>query len=423
MDIEFDPERCAELHNALLARTYESTLHATRFFERNMISRINHEIPSVVPWLFQVSEEAPNPLDLPIHRFFSNINTYHPPGHSYSDSPLSGGLKQPEPRRFYHSFPKDSNQERRIILLYPGNVQKEAENGGLFLDLDTYMAIWARLEWEQDIPHDSRAWLPLQLALELNLVLWDRGKYYWNGGHLDIRSWTQRDLGDALHAWETLIQAIHNRLPAESSAAVAWKDPLPAALLDESQISPFAQAFLQNAKRPPFTHVAPGLTTFDEQSYGALMRAETPTASFRFRMSWLGLDPDQGPSLILPAAVSVPSIPQSPPPPGDEDFDRPWGHGRYTIGRKAGLYTGFSSTHGDNAILITAEGRAGDQPIKFAFPRPWGNDQLLTFADMFGLWTWYVNEELWEVDGDGVSTPHSWFTRDDTEEHRKVYWG
>ncbi|KAI9147049.1 hypothetical protein HJFPF1_13080 [Paramyrothecium foliicola] len=431
MDVEFNPERCAVLHNKLLAKTYESIPNASQHFERNMISRVREAIPDAVEGLLEVPEEVAESFtaeDLPFYRFFSKIDSYKPEVRPLLELPLTGELKQPDPTWFYHSLLEDSDDERHIILLYPDNVLPEPQDGGLFLDLGTWMVTWARPTTPKDIPEDIEAWVPLELALRKGLEMWDRGKYYWDGEPLDrssrllIRSWTQRDLGEAIKTWETLLQAIQGRLPTETATATTWEDPLPADLVDEFQISPFAKAFLKAARRPPFTYVAPGLTAFTDSYFGELMRSETANAPRRAEIARIDLEPDAWPSLILPVAAHLGSITRDPRPPGDQFFDKPWGYGRYTIARTAGLYTGILREDGDTTLLITVEGKADDQPIRFAFPRPWGNYRTLTFAEMFDLWAHYVTQGLWKIDEHGVATSHNWFTQDDTVDERRLYW-
>lgn len=429
MDVEFNPERCAELHNKLLAKTYESVPDAARQFERNMIARVRAEIPEAATWLLEVAEEDAGSFameDLAFHLFFSRIDTYHSADRYLSDVPLSGELKQPDPKWFYHRRLEDSDDERHIILLYGDNVLHEPMDGGLFLDLDTWMVTWARLQGAKDIPEDQEAWVPLELALRKGLDMWDRGKYYWDMDPADrdsrllLRSWTNRDLNDAVQTWETLLEAINSRLPSGTTSA--YRGPLPSDLVDEFQISPFAKAFLKAAKRPSFTYVAPGLTTFTDQAFALLMRSETPDAPRRHHISKIGLELDEWPSLIIPAAPSIGPIPENPPPPGDRFFDKPWGYGRFMVARTAGLYTDLLRENGDATLMVTAEGKTDRQPVRFAYPRPWGHDRSLTFGEMFDLWTHYVIEGLWEVGVDGVVTPHSWFTEMGTEDARKVYW-
>jgi len=290
------------------------------------------------------------------------------------------------------------------------------------------MVTWARLEGSQ-IPTDLEAWVPLELALRKGLEMWDRQKYYWDGDPTDrnsairLRSWTARDLDEALQAWDMLLDAIQSRLPPGSvrQAESVWGKPLPPELVDEFKLSPFAMAFLKAAKRPPFTYVAPGMTTFNQETFSMLMRAELPDAPRQREIARIGLEPDEWPSLVLPAASTVQLIPQNPSPPGDVFFDKPWGCGRFVIARKAGLYTNLLREDGDSTFFITAEGRVN--PINYRYQRPWGHPRHLTFAEMFELWTYYIQEGLWEVGHDGVSTPHSWFTDSGSAEARAVYWG
>lgn len=428
MDVEFNPERCAELHNKLLARTYESISDLSQHLQRNMIARVRAEIPEAATWLLEVADEDAESFameDLPFHRFFSRLDIYDPPERYLSDVPLSGEFKQPDPKWFYHRALEDD--ERHIILLYGDNVLPEPMDGGLFLNLDTWLVTWTRPQSGGDVPEDLEAWVPLELALRKGLEMWDRGKYYWDmdpsdrSSSLLLRPWTARDLDEAVQTWEKLLEAITRRAPLGISTT--YQDPLPSDLVDEFQISPFAKAFLKAAKRPSFTYVAPGLTTFTNEAFRLLMGSEGPDAPRRREISRIGLEPDEWPSLLIPVASSIGSIPENPPPPGDGFFDKPWGYGRYTIARTAGLYTDFLRENADATLMVTAEGKTDRQPVGCGYPRPWGHHRSLTFAEMFDLWTHYVTEGIWEVAIDGIATPHSWFTDPDTRDTRRVYWG
>ena len=425
MDVEFDPDRCAELHNQLFAKTLEHIPGAVEQVERNMIARVREEIPEEATWLLEVDEEYADlfsPEDLPFYQFFSQINTYK----ASEMFPLSGEFMQPVPRWFYSKYYADEDDERNIILLYPDYVEETSMDGGLFLDLDTWRVTWERLDMCRGLPRDEEAWVPLELALRKSLDVWERGKYEWSEpgryARINIRSWTPRDLNEAVGKWENLLEEIQARLPPDSNSPrkAALQDPLPAQLVDQFQISPFAKAFLKTARRPHFALVAPGLTTFTEDSFRTLMGSENPDAPRRKCIADIGLEPDEYPSLIIPA-LATSSIPMNPPPPGDPSFDKGHGWGKFTVSRTAGLYTALGQHDGDSSMLVTAEG-ASQAVIEFTFRRPWGIDRTPTFAEMFDLWARYVREGVWDVRADGVQTPHSWFTDPATKSERELHW-
>lgn len=426
MDVEFDPDRCAELHNQLLAKTIESIPGAQ--VERNMITRVREEIPEEAPWLLQVDEEYADSFtaeDLPFYRFFSQMDTCTPTGRRL---PLSAEYMQPEPRWFYNKSYPDDDDERHIILLYPDQVEDSPVDGGLFLDLGTWWVTWCRLDRCRGLPKDVEAWVPLELALRKSIDMYDRGKYDWLGHPQGrdavprLRSWTPGDLEYTIQKWEAYLGVLSERLPSGDSE-LKLEDPLPASLVNSFQISPFAKAFLAAARRPVFQLIAPGLTTFNADSFSSLMGSETAEAPRRKFIARMGDDVDVYPSLVLPAASSLGDIPVNPPaPPAASLFETDAGVGKFTVMRRAGLYTEpMSGAHaGDASLLITGEG--ADQPVDFAFSRPWGTHRAPTFAEAFELWTHYVREGIWEVGADGVVTPHSWFTDPATKEERVLYW-
>jgi hypothetical protein len=189
-----------------------------------------------------------------------------------------------------------------------------------------------------------------------------------------------------------LLDAIESRLPPGSMREVesALGEPLPPELVDEFKLSPFAKTFLKGAKRPPFTYVAPGMTTFNKETFSMLMRAGLLDAPRQRHIVRIGLEPDEWPSLVIPAASTVQPIPQNPSPPGDVFFDEPWGYGRFVIARTAGFYTDLLREDGDSTLFVTAEGQTN--PIDYRYQRPWGHPRYLTFAEMFDLWTHYIQE-------------------------------
>lgn len=409
MDVEFDADCCAKLHNELLARTYQSDPNAAQYFKADMIERIHVDLPAEYT-------EFLNMEDPRFHRFFSQINTYHPPGRvPYKDMPLSGEYSQPNPYLFYYTW---LGIQTRHILLYsetPLRVHPElrlAPCFGLVLDLETWMVAWVCLDGGSVLPDEDEAWVPLEVALRKSLEMWDRGQYYWSGhpserdSLLRARSWTTHDLEEAVSAWEALLEAIHQRMPTGAPTTLKLKDPLPAELVDEYEIAFFAKGFLKAAKRPPFTFVAPGLTTFTDKPFSTIMNDQDPQFPTM--------------SMVFPAAFSVQNIPKTPRPPENVPLDQPDGRGEVVVAVSTGLYTNPWQPTVDCAVLVTAESRR--QPGTRGIELPWGNIRDLTFTEMFNQWTKYVKDGVWEINEDGVSTPHSWFTDPDTRDQRMPHW-
>lgn len=73
--------------------------------------------------------------------------------------------------------------------------------------------------------------------------------------------WTKQDLQDTLHAWHTLIEAIHERMPNTKSSPFISKGLFSAETLLAAGIrkNSFAWHFLRNAHKPAFDHLGPSL--------------------------------------------------------------------------------------------------------------------------------------------------------------------
>ncbi|KAL2754186.1 hypothetical protein ACRALDRAFT_2028657 [Sodiomyces alcalophilus JCM 7366] len=408
MDTAFDPVRCAELHNQLLAKAISHIPGITAAeVRRDVIARLLDVAPE---W---ADMDAPD--EVPIYRFLSLLDSYRP-----LEVPLTPEFRQPMPSYFWNDLYRDMDT-RDLILLYPDNTDSPVMDGGLYLNLDTNLVHWGRVNIGPLPPDD--AWVPLELALTKALDMWDSGKFHWGPSPfnsedtLSTRPWAERDLDEAVVAWEDLLAAIQDRLPLPPDAPKPpFQDPLPSSLIDQFDLSPFAKAFLTTATRPSFSYVAPGLTTFTPQSFTDLYAAEPPDAPRRAQNA-NAVTADEYASLILPATLAA--VPESP---ADPSFDEAHGYAKFTIARRAGLYTDPTTAlrDADSAWLLTAEGSVN--PVRFTGHRPWGAPRGVRFAEMFSVWAAMVRNGAWEVSIEGVATSHAWFTDPATAELRKLLW-
>ncbi|ROT38878.1 hypothetical protein SODALDRAFT_332316 [Sodiomyces alkalinus F11] len=409
MDIAFDPVRCAELHNQLLAKAIAHIPGAAEEVVRgDVITRLLDVAPE---W---ADMDAPD--EVPIYRFLSLLDSYRP-----LEVRLTPEFWQPVPAYFWNDLYQDLDS-RDLILLYPDNTNTPIMDGGLFLNLDTNLVHWGRVNVHPLPPDES--WVPLELALTKALDMWECGKFHCGPSPfssedtLSTRPWTERDLEDAVSAWDELLTAIRDRLPLPPDAPrPPIQDPLPSSLVEQFDLSPFAKAFLTTAKRPSFAYVAPGhLTTFTRQSFADLYAAETPDAPRRAQNANAAAA-DEYASLVLPATLAA--VPEGA---ADPSFDKDHGHAKFTINRRAGLYTDptMGLRDADSAWLLTAEGSA--HPVRFVGQRPWGAPRGVRFAEMFSVWADWVRDGVWEVSIEGVATTHAWFTDPATAELRELQW-
>jgi hypothetical protein len=288
VNAEFDPDRCALLHNELLSRAVGHIPGAAENMQQNCIQIALGNPPG---W---ADTDALQKDD--IVRFFSQLNVYDP-----RHAPFTGEFRQPDAVAFWNRTYGDMN-DPDIILLYPTafDIQQDA---GLFLDLFTKRVTYGNMECGSLPASHSESWVPLEFALLKLLEMWDRGKYYWmddSRSSILIRGFTPRDLEETLSAWEGLLEAIQTRLgdPGEEN----YRDPLPTSMVNQFRISPFAKAFLQRAKRPSFTFVGPGITVFTDERFEATMSSELPDSERSQFIQRFPDEPDLYPSLILPLA-------------------------------------------------------------------------------------------------------------------------
>lgn len=336
--------------------------------------------------------------DLPIYRFFSSIETtLSPPGQGPGE--LTPHMLQPDPLDFWS--PTFAVCERPEIILLYGQNNGEPADGGLFLNLQSCQVVW---HWAPGpFPADEH-WIALESALQQSLDKWNSGKYFWDASHgiIGVRPWTDDDLSDALFSWDRLLGSIEQRLPQ----LVQRRGPLQ---LDPQtrrafRISAFAAEFLSRAPRPGFTFVAPGITAFSSGSLTELYASESQQATRRSHPTGAG-DPngDDWASLVLPATQPVAeSVPQQHP-----DFDRPWGFGKFTLNRHAGLYIIAEASYADVVRLVNPSGMAdaGD----FRGRCPWGDVRPPRLAEILAHWASLVESGSWTVSEDGVSDAGDWF--------------
>lgn len=423
-DGTFDPERCAALHNKILQRaiaaqgTYDPGNCNMR---RDLITRMREQIPADASWVLDTDRdmsddddgttEASTPLEQhQIYRFFSQLDSFDP-----DSLPLTAEFRQPDPL----SMSLGDMEDREIILLYPDNLSDAFMDAGLYVELNSFYATTWRLDVSKLPPSDSATWIPLEVILTKMLEMWDLDKLQWdaNKSTVGFMPWVGRDLEDALRAWDNLLAVIVERMPGSSRPASPSEPMLAADLVKCYEVSPFSRAFLSRAPRPGFQFVAPGLTTFTPDTFTALMDLEDDTSPRRRFNAEAPEGSDIFSSLLLPSASStVPTMPEDP------IFDRDWGVGKFTIGRRPGLYTDplQGDQFADGTLLITDRGVAN--PWSFENRRPWGVARAVRLAEMLEAWADCVRNGAWDVSEEGVATPNGWFTARETKEERTLSW-
>lgn len=396
--MEFSPERCANLHNKLLQKAIENDPAATT--ETNLLTRLLESSPQL--------SQIPGLHELPVYRFLSLIKTT-PTSPQRGPGLLTPQMYQPDPALFWsETFSMHARPD--LILLYGQNNAGSPMDGGLFLNVQTGRAVW---HWAPGpFPADER-WVALEDVLRNALGKWDSGKYFWDASQrsIGVRSWTQTDLSEALQAWERLLCGIEARLPGYADGKERLEPlRLGQETMSSFRISRFAREFLSRAPRPGFAFVAPGIASFSTETLQEAYSSEDP-ASTR-RSTPLGQeDPDdpEWASLLFPAGKTVDQHTSRRANIDIQSFDRPWGLGKLTLGRQAGLYVIPETTDSDTVHLITPSGlsTAG----AFSGRCPWAESRPPRLAEILSHWGSLVESGAWAVAADGVAEDQDWFDR------------
>lgn len=88
-------------------------------------------------------------------------------------------------------------------------------------------------------------------------------------------------------------------------------------------------------------------------------------------------------------------------------FDKDWGFGKFTVSRRAGLYTDPNSIDSDVVRLIANSGLP--TASQFDGRRPWGPSRSPRLSEVLHHWASLVENGTWRVDADVVATGNGWF--------------
>lgn len=218
--------------------------------------------------------------------------------------------------------------------------------------------------------------------------------------------WTWGELEEAVGAWEGLVGAICDRQRPEGFVkedGENWEEPLREEAMQGLKISRFARAFLVRAKRPRgMRFVAPGVGIFDGRSLREVYEAEAENSSrrsFTLGLEMQEQEEEEWASLILPEVESVPEDVGQHTDLNINAFDRPWGFGKFTVARQAGLYTDLGDLDGDLVRLICPSGRTSS--CEFTGRCSWGPSRSPRLAELLNHWPSLVEDGVWAVCEDG----------------------
>ncbi|KAF2124689.1 hypothetical protein P153DRAFT_434934 [Dothidotthia symphoricarpi CBS 119687] len=384
----FDPIECASLHNQLVQRAVQAnpSLQPSRD-----VLRLQSEDD---PLIFRLSAH--------VRMFLTIINSWPVEADFTALTPF---CQPPSSRSFfqYKAWPQFSAYEDELILLYQ-DVSVTMENeGGLFFDQEREVACW--IDPSLGFPPED-SWFPLAEILRRWLLMWDAGKIK-SDRDLSMQEWGEWELQQSLNAWDELITAIEERMPAgeneheKSSIALVQNS-----VVDQWANHSFERAFLAQARAPkkPGMNIAPGVRAWTTQSFEASHANEASNCE---RKLTIGNKPDDGPFrqchhdrdlapvLLFPGAATVPK-PVSP------RVDNFWGRGSVLLARTTGLYLYPDKDWGDAVLFV--DGKGGD--TLFTYQNgwcPWMRTRpLATLREVLTFWKFLVADEVWQVDANGV---------------------
>ncbi|KAK4103863.1 hypothetical protein N658DRAFT_465544 [Parathielavia hyrcaniae] len=415
---------CADLHNTLLTKSVYSDSPppetSTDLIQRYESYRANPP--------YNDHPNAPS-LDLlsPLATLLSRLRTtIRSP--AANPIPLTPLLYQPMPEWFFPPlFENDFNTASSpFLLLYPQRDPFESHSdGGLFVDIYTLCGIWRRADSGSPLP-PPEDWLPLDSLLKLELSRWESGRYVNDStaeDGLKVEKWVpvpftvpayypNLQVAEAISEWERLLSAIESKMPPPTPGVTSDRqrgEPLRHEAMEGLRLSHFAEQFLGLARRPKgWTFVAPGIGTFSEESLREAYSVEREDA---FRRTFT--NPEGGEdwvTLLIPNVVveSVPADVSHVPDFDISSFDKPYGFGKVTVGRRPGLYTTFAEEQdGDLVQLVCPSGRTNAGV--FSGLCPWGPSRPPRLAEMLGHWANLVENEVWAVNDDGVKEDAGWF--------------
>ncbi|KAI1734272.1 hypothetical protein F4680DRAFT_357676 [Xylaria scruposa] len=393
--LTFSPERCAALHNQLLAKATEHDTDVQ--VERTLAARFLDIAPEFA--------DIPSLNDLPWYHFLRLLDTTRREANGRIGL-LTPILYQPDPNTFWT---ERIGHEPSFVLLYGQNRGGSPMDGGIYVDIQSYKAVWHSDDFLGFPPPDQ--WLPLEVILQKSLDAWTTGKFYWDAQETTIkaRSFTQYDVDQSVAAFYRLLSSIELRMPLREDKAAFYHrlEPLDSHTLAPFKVSAFSTKFLTTAHRPEFSFVAPGIRVLTPSLLDEIYGTEA-LDSVR-RMHWLGDDEDW-PTLILPGIEPVSHDVGRSPNQDIQSFDKDWGFGKFTVNRQSGLYVMPDTLDSDLVRFVASSGLCSACEFRPPCRWAWGPSRGPRLAEVFDHWTTLVEDGTWMVDANGVCTDHNWFT-------------
>ncbi|RMZ85694.1 hypothetical protein DV736_g6557, partial [Chaetothyriales sp. CBS 134916] len=439
-----DHERCAALHNLILEHGWQQSGRELDDLDRRTWWDL-HEA-SVDPAI--INDDVISFLKVAQEGYAEAS-----PGHCFQR--YLAGLSLPDQlhNNVMYGPDEDDSNKRRYITLYMANPYLQSSHPlGVVYDQETHRAIQlVSLDDGMIAQNGRQQWLPLEEILEAYLQMMDEKKVIavdddYEGDQDRAEPWlmpsyTETDLQEAFTAWNQLVEEVERRMGLEPLPSDAPRG-LPAAgyLLDQVPERSFLRRFVENARPPRFTFLAPGLRLAQQQPF-----AEVPAE-----------DDLNRPSLLLESGE--PAHRETDRAPWGQDLPAPLFHPNFqrAVTRlPAGLYLTESNPSGahpfeDGVKLLLpyslgargfarrSDGSLLGEDLLHRGPTPrthvprsaqlyqLGFNAYIEMHDVqlrrvLARWVEMVREGKWEVDAEGVAGGIEKWRDADTEEGWRDY--
>ena len=262
-----DYERCAELHNEILRRGWTGSgrsldqLETVNWFE----------------YYGQAANDCRHLLSQDLIAFLEQARMIKNDDQFCLFYYVTGLLG---PDLIWESFDwiVEDEDKYRYLTLY-GATSMASHPDGLAFDQRENKAVMQMSIHDTDITLNGRTpWFPLEMTLSAWLDMIDVGKIAavddsvqrveknvpWICNH-----WNDLMVQETADAFNALVDSIETRMRDQGFSVPKTSEPLlPDSVLDASGIPPgFARSFVAKARRPAFTHIAPGLSVPTTQSF------------------------------------------------------------------------------------------------------------------------------------------------------------
>ena len=415
---DFDPAQCADLHNQIIEAGWRGS-HPTD----------DAALRTRTTWWDKYGPDAPSVFPAPLVEFLKRAElgdearafTYHVRGLAYPDA-LS----------MWYGI-AESEDEDGSVVLYESNAGGHAM--GILFNYELNRAVFYPDICDHEAPAPEtagRAMLPLATILEAYLEMIETGKMVALPDDAEdefegqlrkhpwaLRPYVERNVDLAVEEFGRLVDAIATRTPQITVVSKIEAPLIEAETLDALGLpAAFLRSFLSRAPRPPFKHIAPGLTFPTSFTLHSLMRTLNPDESMYRNEDIAAHDLS---ALLFPASPR-----EYVTPPYGKDIQGSAINMLSLNHKRAGLYLSSQNPQyndwangvvlvlslavgGENGWARTADGKplldASEESYTGIYQsrhNPFVDNHPVALDRVLRSWTKMVEMALWEVDEEGV---------------------